>query len=82
MNITKDVADSRPIKVYDSRTAGFVQAEIESFPFEKRKHIMKERITIRELHCGAGGDNQNVRLKTLVLLSKAKRNRRIGGGFW
>src|SRR5437667_11811824 len=70
MNITKDIGDSRFIKMYITRGASFVQSEIEALALEERKDVMKERIAMGQFHDGPNRSDQHMRLEPLILLQQ------------
>src|SRR5581483_4651797 len=70
MYVAKDVADPGSIKANQSRAAGLVEPEIETLAFKQRKHIVKERVLIRELDNGTDRNHQHVWFETLILLGE------------
>src|SRR6476469_6379286 len=50
MNIAEDKRNARLVEVHKAGRSAFVQAQVETFAFEEREHIVKKRITIGKLH--------------------------------
>ena len=75
MNIAEDERDSGLVELHEARGPALVESKIEALAFEQRKHIVKERIVVGELHFAADRDHQQRRLKAFILLHQLRNLR-------
>src|ERR1700730_388992 len=70
VDVAEQKADPNAIKVGGVGGAGFVETEVETLAVEKRKNIVEEGITIREIDDGACAHHEKMGLKALVFLNQ------------
>src|SRR5208337_968799 len=76
MDVTEDVGNSLAIEMHSARRAGFIESKVEALAVEQGKHIVEPGITIRKIHRGSLGDDQQMRFESLVLLLQHGVHRR------
>jgi hypothetical protein len=70
MDVAKYVGNAFGRKLNGLRRTGFVEPKVKTLPVEKRKDIVKERVSIGKLNDGTNGNDQKVRKEFAVLLQK------------
>lgn len=68
VDITEQLHHARFVEFHSTEHAALVEPEIESFSLGNRKHVVGERVAVREFHCGACLDYQHVRNECQVFL--------------
>ena len=72
MDVAEDIANSRTVELHPPGCARFVKSEVEPLALKERKHVMKERVEIGEIHRRADRNHEDVRFEALVLLRESK----------
>src|ERR1017187_8873630 len=70
VNVAEDKRNARLVELDKASSATLVEAKIETFSVEQRKHIVKKRILVGKLYFPAGWDYQQRRLETFIFLDE------------